>query len=74
MKRLAENCLPIRCAGRSREGAWIEKTASSLFLGLFSVAPVRERGLKKQILQERNLLAEVAPVRERGLKKEDEQM
>ena len=53
---------------RSREGAWIEISASYSKSAKSKVAPARERGLKLLML---NLLIVgilVAPARERGLK------
>ncbi len=54
--------------GRSREGAWIEIQELFSEFKDFTVAPVRERGLKliKPTLNAYEIM--VAPVRERGLK------
>ena len=53
---------------RSREGAWIEISLYSTASLVSFVAPVRERGLKSDIIQSIFPRRFVAPVRERGLK------
>ena len=55
--------------GRSREGAWIERSTRPYGHKYNKVAPVRERGLKVILLKcSCNVRLPVAPVRERGLK------
>ena len=53
---------------RSREGAWIEIIAQTVYQEFTEVAPVRERGLKCCYWTIWNEWFRVAPVRERGLK------
>ena len=53
---------------RSREGAWIEITATADKIKAIKVAPARERGLKLPLLIFLNFCLVVAPARERGLK------
>ena len=53
---------------RSREGAWIEIMVSRRPMPGNGVAPVRERGLKSELIEASRYLLSVAPVRERGLK------
>ena len=59
---------------RSREGAWIEIPQNPTLLLSTAVAPVRERGLKSNIIHDYHEdFVLVAPVRERGLKSAGEQ-
>ena len=53
---------------RSREGAWIEINRKDMRSPAFTVAPVRERGLKYALTVNSHDNDMVAPVRERGLK------
>ena len=46
LKWWMEGDLPIGTKSRSRKGAWIEISVSSLFSRAAMVAPARERGLK----------------------------
>ena len=65
---LFQGTINVLCERRSREGAWIEISKISPPHIAYTVAPVRERGLKlKHYIYISDSLA-VAPVRERGLK------
>ena len=66
--KLLYSTIPSQLNSRSREGAWIEITATAAYASALRVAPARERGLKYISAPRIIALILVAPARERGLK------
>ena len=58
----------VEVVRRSREGAWIEMSTTTISNGHAFVAPARERGLKLRCSAVPSRSDNVAPARERGLK------